>query len=150
MSYSDNEQLYRQIIMDHYQHPRNRGLCKTDGYINILKNNPTCGDTLTVQLKFDQDIIIDVRQEGEGCSICCASSSMMSELLIGKSINDANNIITAFENMLFIKSFDEDIIEEAIALQGVSKLPPRIKCATLAWSATQEAIIKYQKEGHYE
>lgn len=147
MSYSDNEQLYRQIIMDHYQHPRNKGLSKEEGYVNVLKNNPTCGDTLTVQLKFTDDTIIDVRQEGEGCSICCASSSMMSQLLIGKSIAEAKAIIESFENMLFMKPFEEDMIEEAIALQGVSKLPPRIKCATLAWGATQDAIIKYQKGG---
>lgn len=147
MSYSDNEQLYRQIIMDHYQHPRNKGLLKEEGYVNVLKNNPTCGDTLTVQLKFDGEKIIDVRQDGEGCSICCASSSMMSELLIGKSIQEAQMIIEAFENMLFMKSFNEDVIEEAISLQGVAKLPPRIKCATLAWGATQDAITKYQKGG---
>lgn len=150
MSYSNNEQLYRQIIMDHYQHPRNKGLSKDEGYVNVLKNNPTCGDTLTLQLKFDGQQIIDVRQDGEGCSICCASSSMMSELFVGKTISEVEAITTAFENMLFMREFDEEIIEEAIALQGVSKLPPRIKCATLSWAATKDAIEKYKKEGTYE
>ncbi|MGL4662208.1 MAG: Fe-S cluster assembly sulfur transfer protein SufU [Culicoidibacterales bacterium] len=150
MSYSNNEQLYRQIIMDHYQHPRNKGLSKEEGYVNILKNNPTCGDTLTIQIKFENEKVIDVRQEGEGCSICCASSSMMSELLKGKTIEEVERIIESFENMLFMKEFDEELIEEAISLQGVAKLPPRIKCATLAWGATRDVIKKYQKEGHYE
>lgn len=150
MSFSNDEQLYRQIIMDHYQHPRNKGLLKDEGYVNILKNNPTCGDTLTVQMKFDGDRIVDVRQDGSGCSICCASSSMMSDLFIGKTINEVSLITEAFENMLFMKEFDAEIIEEAIALNGVSKLPPRIKCATLSWNATKDVIQKYKEEGSYE
>lgn len=145
MSYSNNEALYRQIIMDHYQNPRNNTLSKETGFVNIAKNNPSCGDSIVVQLKFNKNIVEKVNTEGSGCSICCASASMMTELFQNKTIEEVENITKQFENMLFMLEFEADVIEEAIALNGVSKLPPRIKCATLSWSAALDAIVKYKE-----
>ncbi|TLG71098.1 Fe-S cluster assembly sulfur transfer protein SufU [Culicoidibacter larvae] len=140
MTQNNIEQWYRQIIMDHYQNPRNKGLVDDDAYHTIHLKNPSCGDDIQVQVKLEGEKLVDVRHQGSGCSICCASASMMSELLKAKTIQEADEVITAFKYMVSDQPFDEDLIEEAISLHGVAKLPPRIKCATLAWTAVSDAI----------
>lgn len=141
MSSSYNkDQLYRQVIMDHYRNPRNKGLVDDEGYVCVHHNNPSCGDDITVQTKVENGIVKDVKHDGSGCSICCSSASMMSEVMIGETVKEAIKISENFENMLLKKEFDEDVLEEAISLEGVSNLPPRIKCASISWKAFTESL----------
>ncbi len=135
------EVLYRQVIMDHYKNPRNKGLVQDSGYKMIHIKNPTCGDDITIQSKIENNIVKDVRHEGTGCSICCSSASVMSETLIGKTLEDAKTITSTYINMLTNKEYDKTIeLEDAIAYQGVAKFPARIKCASIAWKAFEGTI----------
>ncbi|TXL64934.1 SUF system NifU family Fe-S cluster assembly protein [Cerasibacillus terrae] len=141
MSFNNLDSLYRQVIMDHYKAPRNRG--KMDGdTLTIDMNNPTCGDRIELQMKVEDDIITDVKFLGEGCSISMASASMMTEAVKGKRVADALDMSEAFSDMMLGKDVDADEMEEGdiAALQGVSQFPARIKCATLAWKAMEKGV----------
>ncbi len=128
--------LYRQVIMDHYKNPRNKGLVEDASFISLRLKNPSCGDDTIIQAKINNGIIEKVRFEGTGCSICCASSSVMTEILKGKSINEAKEIIQDFYALIKGEEVkDEDRLDEAIAFSGVHQFPARVKCATLAWKA---------------
>jgi len=135
------ENLYRQVIMDHYKNPRNKGLIQEDGYKTIHIKNPTCGDDITIQSKIKDGIVEDVRHDGTGCSICCSSASVMSEVIKGKTVEHASEIKDAYLNMLSNKPYDEEIeLEDAIAYQGVRQFPARTKCASIAWKALEGTI----------
>lgn len=136
------EMLYRQVIMDHYKNPRNKGLLEDKGnYHEVHYDNPSCGDDLTIQVLFENGVISDIKQEGTGCSISMSSASVMTEALIGKTEEEATNIMNNFYKMIVQEAFDEDLdMGDAIAYQGVSKFPARIKCATLAWKAFEQAL----------
>lgn len=135
------EILYRQVIMDHYKNPRNKGLVQDDLYKTIHIKNPTCGDDITVQSKIVNGVVEDVKHDGTGCSICCSSASVMSETLMGKNVEDATQIKDAYINMLTNKEYDEEVeLEEAIAYTGVRKFPARIKCASIAWKAFEGTL----------
>ena len=138
---NDLETLYRQVIMDHYKNPRNKGLINDNGYKTIHIKNPTCGDDITIQSKVEHGMIKDVRHDGTGCSICCSSASVMSETLIGKTKEDASKIAETYINMLTNKGYDESIdLEEAIVYKGVQKFPARVKCASIAWKAFEGTL----------
>jgi len=128
-------ELYTQVIMDHYQHPRNRGeLDDPDLEEHLL--NPLCGDEVTVYANFQDGKVADVRFSGRGCSISQASASMMTERLAGKSREEAGAEISRFKAMMIgEEEFPE--MDDLAALKGVIQYPSRIKCATLAWSAFQ-------------
>lgn len=135
------DSLYRQVIMEHYKNPRNKGLVDDDSYHTIHLKNPSCGDDVYVQVKFENGKIVDVRHTGTGCSICCSSASVMSELLKEKTIDEANAIINDFYEVVKGNTpSDEESLEEAIVYAGVSKFPARVKCATLAWKALGAVI----------
>ncbi len=136
----DDPQLMREIIMDHYQHPRNRGLTDDDSYKKVNMNSDTCIDNLDIQVKFEGDIIKDVRYDGEACAICTSSTSIMSELVIGKTKEEAMEIINNYLNMIYEKEYDEDMLEEAIAFKNTHKQANRIKCATLGWNGVVKLI----------
>ncbi len=139
----DIEQLYRDVIMDNYKNPHNKGLLHQVGYTPIHMNNPSCGDDMNVEVKIDGGVITDVRHDGHGCSICCSSASVMSETIKGKTIEEAKNIIEAFYQMVQANPISDEMKEElgeAIAYIGVSQFPARIKCATLSWKAAEKAI----------
>lgn len=145
-SSSDQSNLFRQIIMDHYKNPRNKGLASDPrGYMTVHLKNPSCGDDLTVQLLVEGEVIREIRQSGEGCSICCASASMMSELLESSTISEATEIIRNFNLMVKAEPFDEEAIGDALSLQGVSHLPQRVKCATLGWQATERGLERIRQ-----
>lgn len=130
------ENLYRQVIMDHYKNPRNKGLKDDKEYKTVHIKNPTCGDDITVQSKIVNGTVEDVRHDGTGCSICCSSASVMSEVLIGKSKEEAIAITENYLKMLSNKEFDEEVeLEDAIVYSGVRKFPARVKCASIAWKA---------------
>lgn len=143
----DIKQLYRQVIMEHYKNPKNRGLIDDNDYLTIHLNNPSCGDELTVQLKVDNKKITDIRHDGTGCSICCSSASVMSLTLEKKSLEEAQAIIKEYYEMIKGYPFESKIlIGDALAYQGVSQFPARIKCATLAYQAVERGISKLMED----
>jgi nitrogen fixation NifU-like protein len=138
------DDLYQEIILDHYKHPRGvPSISNPQGESHQV--NPTCGDEVTVWVGQDESGNLDIAYQGQGCSISQASSSVMSELLNGKSIQEAAGIQAAFLELMQSKgklSPDEDVLEDAIAFAGVSRYPARIKCALIAWMALADAQIK--------
>ncbi|WP_050635240.1 Fe-S cluster assembly sulfur transfer protein SufU [Candidatus Stoquefichus sp. SB1] len=136
----DDPQLLREIIMDHYEHPRNRGLVDDDEYKKVNMNSDTCIDDLDIQVKFDGDQIVDVRYDGEACAICTSSTSIMSQLVKGKSKAEAKKIIENYMNMIYEKDYDEELLDEAIAFKNTHKQANRIKCATLGWNGLIKLI----------
>jgi len=137
---SNLDALYRQVIMDHYKNPRNRGVLE-DGSHTINMNNPTCGDRIQLSLKVENGIVVDAKQEGEGCSISMSSASMMTQIIKGKTIDEAQKLAEIFSEMVQGRDYDDDIdLGDIEALQGVSKFPARIKCATLAWKAMEKGL----------
>ncbi|MGL4522491.1 MAG: Fe-S cluster assembly sulfur transfer protein SufU [Bacilli bacterium] len=141
MSFNGNlDSLYRQVIMDHYKNPRNHGTL-ADGARTIQLNNPTCGDTIQLQLQVEEGIVKDVRFVGEGCSISLSSASMMTQIIKGKSVDEALKMCGTFSELVQGKDYDDSIdLGDIEALAGVSKFPARIKCATLAWKALEKGI----------
>ena len=132
--------MMRQIIMDHYESPRNHGLVDDDNYKSVNMDSETCIDNIDIQALIEDNVIKDIRFDGEACAICTASTSIMSELLIGKTIDEANKIIENYQNMIYEKDYDPEIIEEAIVFMNTHKQANRIKCATLGWTAIKKIL----------
>lgn len=142
----DLNTLYRTVIMDHYKNPKNKGLKNSDPYHMVHLNNPSCGDDLKVEIFVKDGIVQDVRHDGRGCSICLSSASVMSELLKGKTVEEAERLIQKFYGMVKGEEHpDEELLQEAVAYQGVRDFPARIKCATLAWKCVEKAIDEVEK-----
>lgn len=142
MSFNNLDQLYRQVIMDHYKNPRNKGVMDDAEQLTIDMNNPTCGDRIQLHLQVEDDKIKDAKFTGEGCSISLSSASMMTDAVKGMDINDAMQMSDIFSEMMLGKDYDDESYElgDIEALQGVSKFPARIKCATLAWKAMEKGL----------
>lgn len=140
MDFNNLDHLYRQVIMDHYKTPRNRGAI--EGGVTIDMNNPTCGDTIRLQLAIENDVVRDAKFDGEGCSISMASASMMTQLVKGKTIEEALRLADIFSDMVQGKDYDDESFDlgDVEALSGVTKFPARIKCATLAWKALERGV----------
>lgn len=141
MSYFDEEQIHREIIIDHVKNPRNIKK-SNDDYKSTYLKNPSCGDELTLYVLYDEenDIVKDITYKVSGCSICCSSVSMMSELLIGKNKNQIKAIIDNFNNMVTGSDYNQELLGDAISLKGIVNVPPRIKCATLGYKAFVEVM----------
>ncbi len=135
---SSMEQLYREVMQDHYKNPRNKGL--TNNGVSSHKRNPSCGDDITIEVEVENGHVKHVHHDGQGCLICCSSASVMCEVLEGKEVNEAKDMAQDFFNMLMGQEVDEDRLDEASVYQGVSKFPARIKCAALPWKALEEAL----------
>ena len=136
------DELYRETILDHYHHPRNRG-CIEHPSAKIEGINPLCGDELTLYLDVKDGTIKDVKIEAKGCSINMASGSMMSEMVLGQSVERAKEVIDTFKQMMMTKGDAPELpeeLEELEALQGVKKYPVRIKCALLPWNTLLQGI----------
>ncbi len=139
--------LYQQLILDHYRNPRNKGELP-ERTVDIHMANPVCGDEIHLQLQIEDDVIVDARHIGQGCSISQAAVSMMTNLVKGKKLSEAEGLAERFTSMMH---GDEEVARDRSmgdlrALQGVSKFPVRIKCALLAFDALQEAIKKTRSE----
>lgn len=138
------DDLYQEIILDHYKNPR--GVSSIDRPLGESHQvNPTCGDEVTVWVGRDSEGNLDIAYQGQGCSISQASASVMSELLEGKSPAQASEIQEAFMELMQSKGLvepNEEILEDAVAFQGVSRYPARIKCALISWMALADAQIK--------
>ena len=130
------DDLYRQVIMDHYTRPRNRGSL-ADGAVTVNLKNPTCGDEITLQLAVEDGVVKDVRFAGAGCSISMASASMMTEAVKGRPLAEALELAQEFRKLMKGEEADLDRLGELEALAGVARFPARIKCATLAWNALE-------------
>jgi nitrogen fixation NifU-like protein len=140
------EQMYQEIILDHYRSPQHKGLREPfDAEVHHV--NPTCGDeiTLRVRLSPDGQSVSDISYDAQGCSISQASVSVMTELLIGESVRHDLEVAEAFGEMMQSRGQtepDEDVLEDAVAFAGVSKYPARIKCALLGWMAWRDAMAR--------
>ena len=142
------DNLYQEVILDHYKHPENKGLAAAyDAQVHHI--NPSCGDEVTLNLTLDGSIVQSVSWDGLGCSISQASVSIMSGLMIGKKLDDAQVVFDNFVQLMQSKGSgqpDESILEDAVALAGVSQYPARIKCALLGWMAFKDASVQAQKK----
>lgn len=138
------ESLYQDIILDHYKHPRGKGLL-TKPLGSAFHVNPTCGDEITVQVSRNAEGGLIVGYDGQGCSISQASASVLAELIEGESIARSEEIRKAFLELMHAQGAgepDEEILGDAIAFAGVAKFPARVKCALLSWMALQDAEIQ--------
>lgn len=134
------ENLKRTIILENYQNPKNRGLVDDESYDLINTNSKSCIDQIDLQIKIENNIVKDIRFDGEACAICTSSTSIMIQSLIGKNINDALKIIDNFENMINEKEYDEDVLKDAIVYSDISKQPNRKNCALLTWRGIKENL----------
>ena len=135
-----DQNMKREIILDNYQNPKNRGLIDDDTYLVSDMNNESCIDHVIVQAKLENDIIKDIRFDGEACAICTSSASIMTETLKGKKITEAKEIITNFSNMINNSEYNEDVLEEASVYSDIAHQPNRKKCALLSWWGIDEII----------
>lgn len=154
------EDLYREIILDHYRSPRNRGELPVPPAHRAEGFNPLCGDEVVVYLEVDDnDIVTDIRISGQGCSISQSSASMMSAAVKGKSVDDVRALTKAFKAMMSIHEHSLDGAEhdaeapdpevklgDLEALRGVVKFPVRIKCATLSWNTLMQGLAEIEGE----
>lgn len=140
---SDNQldTLYRQVIMDHYKNPRNRGEIGGEA-LKVNMNNPTCGDRIQLQMQIKDDHVTEAKFIGEGCSISLSSASMMTQAVKGLHVDQALKLSSLFSNMMLGNEYDDGEFDlgDIEALQGVAKFPARIKCATLAWKAMEQGL----------
>lgn len=143
------DNLYQEVILDHYKNPQNKKL-SLDYDAQVHHVNPSCGDEIDLNITIKDGAVFSITWDGVGCSISQASVSILTDLLIGKSINDAYKIYDEFVALMQSKGTitgDEDILEDAVALAGVSKYPARIKCALLGWMAFKDASVQAQSKG---
>jgi nitrogen fixation NifU-like protein len=134
------DELYKEVILDHYKNPRNKhGL--DDATVSRRKNNPLCGDEIEIHALLGDGEVKEVTFEGQGCSISQASASMLTESMRGKPLDEASSLVSDFRGMMEGRvEPDEDAFGDLVALKGVAKYPVRIKCAVLAWDVLQEAL----------
>ena len=141
------DNLYQEVILDHYKHPENKGLtAEYDAQVHHI--NPSCGDEITLNITLAGSMIKSVTWDGLGCSISQASVSIMSGLMIGKDMAEAQVVFDNFVELMQSKGNGnpkESILEDAVALAGVSQYPARIKCALLGWMAFKDAFVQAQK-----
>ena len=158
------EDLYREIILDHYRSPRNRGELESPPAVRVEGFNPLCGDEIVVTIDVEGDVVADIKIAGTGCSISQSSASLMSAAVKGRSVEEARELIATFKGMMSIheatlpaeagsgaagavppeaaepEAIDVDALGELAALQGVVKCPVRIKCATLSWNTLAQGL----------
>ncbi|MBI2698200.1 MULTISPECIES: Fe-S cluster assembly sulfur transfer protein SufU [Mycobacterium] len=140
------EQMYQDVILDHYKHPHHRGLREPFG-AEVFHVNPVCGDevTLRVALSEDGQTVADISYDGQGCSISQAATSVLTEQIIGQSVPDALKTIDAFAEMVSSRGSvqgDEEVLGDGVAFAGVAKYPARVKCALLGWMAFKDALAQ--------
>lgn len=149
---SNLEDLYREIILDHYRSPRNRGELATPPAHRVEGFNPLCGDEVVVYLDVRDGVLVDIKLTGHGCSISQSSSSLMSGAVKGRPLDEVNATIDTFKKLMTVhesalakeEEHDDEVdlrrLGELAALQGVVKFPVRIKCATLAWNTLRQGL----------
>ncbi|MGD9985317.1 Fe-S cluster assembly sulfur transfer protein SufU [Pseudonocardia sp.] len=142
------EQMYQEIILDHYRSPHGSGL--KDPYdAESQQINPTCGDEITLRVKLDDagEKVLDVSHETLGCSISQASASVLTDLVVGQTVEESMKVLAAFQEMAQGRGRvepDEEVLGDAVAFAGVAKYPARVKCALLGWMAFKDAVVRVQ------
>ncbi len=139
--------ILRELIMDHYQYPHHHGLVEDENYASVHMASDSCIDDITVQSLIRDGKVEDIRFDGVACTISTASTSMMTDLLRGKSTEEAKAIIDTYFAMIEAKEYDPDVLEEAVAFQNVYKQANRIKCATIGWKAMDQMIAESENKG---
>jgi nitrogen fixation protein NifU and related proteins len=142
------DSLYQEIILDHYKNPRHGGL-RDPFEAEVHHVNPTCGDEVTLRVHLTDGMVEDVSYDAVGCSISQASASVLTELVIGKKIDDALAIHQDFLTLMQGRGEvepDEEVLEDAVAFAGVAKFPARVKCALLSWMAWKDATVQTLEE----
>lgn len=138
------ESLYQEIILDHYKNPHLRGL--REPYAGeSFQVNPTCGDEVTLRVHLDGDKVTDVSYDGQGCSISQASTSVLTDLVVGHTVDDALTTMDSFVELMEGRGQvepDEDVLADGVAFAGVAKYPMRVKCALLGWMAFKDALAQ--------
>jgi len=143
------DQMYQEIILDHYRNPHGVGL-REPFDAESFQVNPTCGDEVTLRVTLKQDdagepVVADISHDSLGCSISQAATSVLTELVVGRTVADSMAILDAYKEMVQSRGTvegDEDVIGDAVAFAGVSKYPARVKCALLGWMAYRDAVTK--------
>ena len=140
------EDLYQEIILDHYRKPKNRAPSLADEDVHVHHSNPLCGDEMDLRLRVVDGRVDGLVFDGEGCSISQASASAMSQVVEGRELKDALDLTEDFRRMMHgDEPGREDDLLDAVAFQGVAKFPVRVKCALLGWMAVRDAIETYQR-----
>ncbi len=140
-----DQNLKRELILEHYQHPKNKGLIDNESYIKVNMNNESCIDEVNLMVKIEDGIIKDIRFDGEACAICTSATSIMIDTLIGKSLDEVKEIYDNYNNMIDEKEYNPNILEQANAYDEIYKQPNRKKCALLPWWGI-EKILKQLKQ----
>ena len=140
-----NEDLKRTIILENYQNPTNRGLIEDESYIKVNMNNESCIDEINLMVKVENNIIKDIRFDGEACAICTSATSILINTLIGKKIEEVKTIYENYEKMIEEKEYDPEVLENAIVYSDIGKQPSRKKCALLPWWGIKKVIDELGK-----
>lgn len=135
------DDLFREIILDHYRKPRNRGELPGATY-RLEGVNPVCGDEIHLDLEIGDDVLRDVKFDGQGCSISQSSASMMTDRIRGRSLDEAEDVLQKFKAMMVDGAVPDRDLGDLEALEGVAKFPVRVKCALLAWNVLQQGLEK--------
>jgi nitrogen fixation NifU-like protein len=136
------EQLYQEIILDHYRNPHRHGL-REPFDAESFQINPTCGDEVTLRVALDGDRVADVSYESMGCSISQAATSVLTDLVVGRTVAESTSTMDAYMEMVQSRGQvepDEDVLQDAVAFAGVARYPARVKCALLGWMAFKDAV----------
>ena len=134
--------LRREIILENYQEPLNRGLIEDESYLKVNTNSESCIDNLDFMMKIEDNVIRDIRFDGEACAISTSASSIMIQSLIGRTVKEAKNILNNYKNMIQEKEYDEKLLGELVVYDEISKQPNRINCALLPSVAIEKMLEK--------
>ena len=137
-----DQNVKRSIIVENYEHPKNRGLIEDATYLNSNTSNDSCIDEIDLMVKIEKGKITDIRFDGEACAICISSASIMSNLLIGKTEEEANMIYQNFENMIEGKEYERGVLGQALVYDDISRQPNSKTCVLLPWWGIKKIIIK--------
>lgn len=145
-----DDNLRREIILENYQNPDNRGLIDDDSYLKVNTNSESCIDNLDFMMKIDDGIVKDIKFDGEACAISTSASSIMTKALIGKSIDEVKKILINYKNMIEEKDYDEDILGELNVYDHICKQPNRKNCALLPMVSVEKMLGELENEGFFE
>ena len=145
MSTLDSPEMMRAVIMDHYEYPRNKKLTGDTRYFKVHMDSESCIDDIYIEALIENGVIKDVCFDGIGCTISTASTSIMSELMKDKTVEEALVIIENYLKMINMEEYDEDLLEEAVVFKNTGRQANRIKCATIGWNGMQELIEMSKK-----
>lgn len=132
--------MKREIILHHYQNPKNKGLVDQTGYHYVNMNNESCIDEVHLMVKIENGIIVDAHFDGEACAICTSSTSIMIETLLHKTVEEAKVIIENFGNMIDEKEYNQAVLEQAVVYDDIGRQPNRKKCALLGWWGMEKIL----------